>query len=92
MEEANPLTAVVEGVKQTPSNLSGSLSLDNTSLLSLVKTPINIQNLKRELVDYGDSVNDFIDPNLCSVEYTSFDAAVHIIQDLDQGCLFFQLV
>ena len=35
----------------------------------------------------GDSVNDFIDPNFCSVEYTSFDAAVHMIQDLGQGCL-----
>ena len=35
----------------------------------------------------GDSVNDFIDPNLCSVEYTSFDAAVYMIQDLCQGCL-----
>ena len=35
----------------------------------------------------GDSVNDFIDPKLCSVEYTSFDAAVHMVQDLGQDCL-----
>ena len=180
MEEAGPLTAGVVGIKETPSYVSGSLSQDNSSPLSLAKSPINIQNLKRELVGYdprkgseilngflygfplhytgtrmprdaknlksartrpeivgqkiqaeieagrvagpfdqrpllnlrvsplglvpkkevgsfrlihhlsypsGDSVNDFIDPNLCSVEYTSFDAAVHMIQDLGQGCL-----
>ena len=180
MEEAGPLTAGVAGIKETPSYVSGSLSQDNSSPLSLAKSPINIQNLKRELVGYdprkgseilngflygfplhytgtrmprdaknlksartrpeivgqkiqaeieagrvagpfdqrpllnlrvsplglvpkkevgsfrlihhlsypsGDSVNDFIDPNLCSVEYTSFDAAVHMIQDLGQGCL-----
>lgn len=35
----------------------------------------------------GDSVNDFIDPDLCSVQYTSFDEAVHMVQDLGRGCL-----
>lgn len=35
----------------------------------------------------GNSLNDFIDPNLCSVQYTSFDEAVHMIQDLGHGCL-----
>ena len=35
----------------------------------------------------GSSVNDFIDPKLCSVQYTSFDAAVEIVQELGQGCL-----
>ncbi|MBV2113440.1 MAG: hypothetical protein KUF82_21005 [Candidatus Thiodiazotropha sp. (ex Ctena orbiculata)] len=35
----------------------------------------------------GASVNDFIDPQLCSVQYTSFDEAVHMIQDLGTGCL-----
>ena len=35
----------------------------------------------------GNSLNDFIDPKLCSVQYTSFDEAVHMIQDLGQGCL-----
>ena len=63
--EADPLTAVVEGIKQVPSNMSGSLSLDNTSLLSLAKSPVNIQNLKRELVGYdpqkaSEILNDFI--------------------------------
>lgn len=35
----------------------------------------------------GDSVNDFIDPKLCSVEYTKFDRAVDIIQELGVGCM-----
>ena len=35
----------------------------------------------------GNSLNDFIDPNLCSVQYTNFDEAVHMIQDLGRGCL-----
>ncbi|MEW8545793.1 MAG: reverse transcriptase domain-containing protein [Candidatus Thiodiazotropha sp.] len=35
----------------------------------------------------GDSVNDFIDPQLCSVQYTSFDEAIHMVQDLGVGCL-----
>ncbi|MCG8045582.1 MAG: hypothetical protein JAY66_07850 [Candidatus Thiodiazotropha taylori] len=35
----------------------------------------------------GNSVNDFIDPDLCSVLYTSFDEAVHMVQDLGRGCL-----
>ena len=35
----------------------------------------------------GDSVNDFINPELCSVQYTSFDEAVHMVQDLGRGCL-----
>ena len=35
----------------------------------------------------GSSLNDFIDPALCTVQYTSFDEAVHMVQDLGQGCL-----
>lgn len=35
----------------------------------------------------GNSVNDNIDPQLCSVRYTSFDEVIHMIQDLGQGCL-----
>ena len=37
------------------------------------------------------SINDFIDPKLCSVQYTSFDEAVHLIQDLGKGCLLFKI-
>ena len=35
----------------------------------------------------GDSVNDHIDPDLCSVQYTKFDAAVQMIQRLGKGAL-----
>ena len=35
----------------------------------------------------GNSLNDFIDPKLCSVQYTRFDEAIHMIQDLGKGCL-----
>ena len=37
------------------------------------------------------SVNDFIDPTLCSVQYTEFDKAVEMIQDLGQGALLFKM-
>ena len=43
VEETGPLIGGVAGIKNTPSNMSGSLSQDNASLLSLAKTPINIQ-------------------------------------------------
>lgn len=35
----------------------------------------------------GGSVNDFIDPEICSVQYTKFDEAVKMIQKLGQGTL-----
>ena len=35
----------------------------------------------------GGSVNDFIDPEVCSVQYTRFDEAVKMIQNLGQGTL-----
>ena len=34
----------------------------------------------------GDSVNDFIDPELCTVQYTSFDQAIKMVQTLGKGC------
>lgn len=37
------------------------------------------------------SINDFIDPKLCSVQYTSFDEAVQMIQDLGQNCKLFKM-
>lgn len=39
----------------------------------------------------GDSVNDHIDKNLCSVQYTSFDEAVFMLQDLGQNCKLFKM-
>ena len=35
----------------------------------------------------GQSVNDFIDPKLCSVQYTSFDNAVEMVPKLGKSCL-----
>ena len=35
----------------------------------------------------GNSVNDFIEPELCSVNYTKFDKAVQMIQQLGKGAL-----
>lgn len=37
------------------------------------------------------SINDFIDPNICSVQYTNFDEAVYMLQDLGQGCKLFKV-
>lgn len=34
----------------------------------------------------GDSVNDYIDPELCTVQYTSFDEAVQMVQKLGTNC------
>jgi hypothetical protein len=35
----------------------------------------------------GVSINDFIDLDLCTVQYTIFDEAVHLVQDLTVICL-----
>jgi hypothetical protein len=35
----------------------------------------------------NNSVNDFIDPEFCHVQYTSFDEAIAIIQELGHGCM-----
>ena len=35
----------------------------------------------------GNSVNDFIDQDLCSVQYTKFDAVIQMVQQLGQGAL-----
>ncbi|MES9905170.1 MAG: reverse transcriptase domain-containing protein, partial [Sedimenticola sp.] len=35
----------------------------------------------------GESVNDYIDPSLCSVQYTRFDKAVEMVQGLGPGAL-----
>lgn len=39
----------------------------------------------------GGSINDFIDPKLASVQYTSFDEAVSMIQKLDRNCQLFKM-
>lgn len=37
------------------------------------------------------SVNDFIDPKLCSVQYTSFNEAVKMIHDVGRNCKLFKM-
>lgn len=37
------------------------------------------------------SINDFIDPVLCSVRYTEFDEAINMIQDLGRNCYLFKM-
>jgi hypothetical protein len=39
----------------------------------------------------GESLNDYIDPVNSSVQYTSFDAAVHMVQDLGKNCELFKM-
>lgn len=39
----------------------------------------------------GASVNDFIDAKFCSVQYTSFDEAIFMLQDLGNNCQLFKL-
>lgn len=51
------------------------------------KTPGEFRLIHHLSFPEGGSVNDFIDPDLCSVQYTSFDEAVHMVQDRGQGCL-----
>ena len=46
------------------------------------KTPGEFRLIHHLLFPEGDSVKDFIDPDLCSMQYTSFDEAVHMIQDM----------
>ena len=38
----------------------------------------------------GQSVNDFIDQQVCTVQYTSFDEAVKMVQELGQNCKLFK--
>lgn len=39
----------------------------------------------------GSSLNDFIDHKLCSVQYTSFDEAIHMLQDLGKHCALWKM-
>ena len=38
----------------------------------------------------GESINDYIDPASCSVQYTSFDEAVKLVQILGRNCKLFK--
>jgi hypothetical protein len=39
----------------------------------------------------GESVNDYIDPSMTSVQYTHFDKAVELIQRLGIYCFLFKM-
>lgn len=55
------------------------------------KTPGEYRLIHHLSYPQGFSVNDFIDPRLTSVQYTSFDEAVHMLQDLGQNCKLFKM-
>lgn len=54
------------------------------------KTPGDFRMIHHLSYPIGQSVNDFIDPALCSVTYTSSDTAISMVQDLGQGCWMFK--
>lgn len=51
------------------------------------KTPNEFRLIHHLSFPEGESVNDNIDPALCTVHYTSFDEAVHMVQDMGKECL-----
>ena len=55
------------------------------------KTPGEYRLIHHLSFPYGFSVNDFIDPKLASVQYTSFDEEVFMLQDLGKNCKLFKL-
>ena len=72
----------------------GSRPLPNlmVSPIGLVpkKTPGEYRMIHHLSYPPGESVNDFIDPALCSVQYTSFDEAVKLVQEFGQNCSLFK--
>lgn len=54
------------------------------------KTPGEYRLIHHLSYPPGESINDYIDPNLCTVQYTSFDEAVKLIQNLGQNCKLFK--
>lgn len=54
------------------------------------KTPGEFRMIHHLSYPSGESVNDYIDPTLCSVQYTHFDEAVKLIQDLGRNCKLFK--
>lgn len=39
----------------------------------------------------GNSVNDYIDPKTCSVNFLNFDEAIYMVQDLGKNCFLFKM-
>lgn len=55
------------------------------------KTPHEFRLIHHLSYPEGESINDYIDPKLASVQYTSFDAAVDMIQELGKNCKLFKM-
>ena len=55
------------------------------------RTPGEYRLIHHRSYPQGFSVNDFIYPNICSVQYTSFDEAVLMMQDLGPNCKLFKM-
>ena len=55
------------------------------------KTPNEHRLIHHLSYPLGSSVNDFIDPKFSSVQYTRFDEAIHLVQDLGTNCLLFKM-
>lgn len=78
--------------------VAGPFEFSNLPIQTLRVSPIGLvpkKNGKFRMIHHlshpkGNSLNDFIDPKLCSVQYTSFDEAIHMLQDLKQGCYLFK--
>ena len=55
------------------------------------KTPGEYRLIHHFSYPHGFPVNDFIDPQLASVQYTSFDEAVFMMQDIGPNCKLFKM-
>ena len=69
------------------------ISTLRVSPLGLVekKTPGDFRLIHHLSFPDGDSLNDSIDHDLCSVQYTRFEEAIHMVQDMGEGCLLGKL-
>ena len=55
------------------------------------KTPGEFRMIHHLSFPEGNSVNDFIDKKYSSAQYTNFDEAVHMVQDLGRHCKLFKM-
>ena len=101
LKSANDLPHIVQekiNKEVTEGRVAGPFSerpFDNLRLspIGLVpkKTPGEYRLIHHLSYPRGFSVNDFIDPQLASVQYTSFDEAIFMLQDLGQNCKLFKM-
>ena len=55
------------------------------------KTPGEFRLIHHLSFPDGNSLNDSIDHDLCTVQYTRFEEAIHMVQDMGRGCLLGKL-